>query len=351
MPIAPPDAQDLEEAVRWAYRLLLDREPESAEVIQAHAKAHQSVAAIRRAFMLSNEFSKKAAADEVRLPGSEVLSHFPRWTGKGEPGFWYDFLGVKTRCEYFPDGREVLSGTVQGPPGTEQAPLHDVAEWIGTLRSVLEARTRGSLVVVELGAGWGPWLVDAAKAAERVGIRDVHLAGVEGAQSHFDFMLQHFRDNGLDPNAYLLICGVVGSEDGTARFPKLSNPRGEWGAKADYCAEAPSDEPFEAVPCVALTTLLAQLPPVDLIHCDVQGAEHDVLTSARDALQSRVARVVVGTHSRRIEADLLEFFAALGWGLEAEGACRLDQPRGHGFLRLLRDGYQVWANPNRSRLQ
>ena len=222
------------------------------------------------------------------------------------------------------------------------------AEWIGTLRSVLEARERGSLVVVELGAGWGPWLVSAAKAAERIGIRDVHLVGVEGAQSHVDFMLQHFRDNGLDPNAHLLIHGAVGARDGTARFPKLATPSDEWGAVADFGQGVAAGAAFDEIRCVALTTLLAQLPPVDLIHCDVQGAEYEVLTAARAVLEARVRRVVVGTHSRRIEADLLAFFAALGWRLEDEGACRLVQPGGRGALRLVRDGYQVWANPQLS---
>jgi FkbM family methyltransferase len=187
-----------------------------------------------------------------------------------------------------------------------------------------------------------------AKAAESVGIRDVHLAGVEGAQSHFDFMLQHFRDNGLDPNAHLLIHGAVGAQDGTARFPKLAAPSDEWGAVADFGGDLAARPAFEEVRCVALATLLDQLPPVDLIHCDVQGAEYEVLTAAQAALGARVRRVVVGTHSRRIEADLLDFFAALGWRLEDEGVCRLVQPGGRGDLGLVRDGYQVWANPQRS---
>jgi hypothetical protein len=130
-------------------------------------------------FMRTDEFTGRAAADGVRTPNSEVLAHFPPWTGEGEPGVWFDFLGVKTRCKYRPDAYAVLSGKVEGPPGTERAAIHETAEWSGTLRSILEARGRGSLVVVELGAGWGPWLVGAAKAAERVGIRNVHLAGVE----------------------------------------------------------------------------------------------------------------------------------------------------------------------------
>lgn len=70
-----------------------------------------------------------------------------------------------------------------------------------------------------------------------------------------------------------------------------------------------------------------------------------MLTAAQEALNARVRRVVVGTHSRRIEADLLDFFAAQDWRLEDEGVCRLIQHGGRGALGLVRDGYQVWANP------
>lgn len=340
----------LEDAVLWSYRLLLGREPESAEVVQRHASAHHSVADIRSVFMQSDEFGRCATATGARVPDAEILRHFPPWSGAGEPGFWRDFLGVRTRCDYLPDAYGVLSGAVEGPPGTEKAGLHEIAEWIGSLRSVLEARARGVLVVVELGAGWGPWLVGTTKAAERIGIHEVRLVGVEGERGHFAFMQQHFRDNGLDPEAHLLIHGVIGVRDGVARFPRSPDPRNDYGSVADYAAANPSARgEFEDVRCVALTTLLGQLPPVDLIHCDVQGAEHEVLTAAQAALDARVRRLVVGTHSRRIEADLLSFFSALGWKLEDESVCGLVQAdRG---LQLVRDGYQVWSNPRREHLE
>ena len=351
----------LEEAVLWSYRLLLGREPESAEIVRFHARAHVSFDSVRRTFMQTEEFAEGVVGTGGWMPksrtvhylsDSEVLAHFPQWTGRGEPGFWYDFLGVRTRCSYLPDSYALLSGQVEGPPGTERAAVHDAAEWMGTLRSVLESRANGTFTIVELGAGWGPWLVGAATAAAHVGIQTVHLVGVEGAQSHFNFMLQHFRDNGFEPDVHTLIHGAVGVADGTAHFPIPSDPSGDWGGMADYDGKTgcnavvgPRDESFEEVRCVALTTLLGQFPRVDLIHCDVQGAEYDVLAAARDAIDARVRRVIVGTHSRRIEGDLLDFFAALGWRLEDEGVCKLVQPGGHGPIGITRDGYQVWANP------
>jgi FkbM family methyltransferase len=335
----------LEDAVTWGYRLLLGREPESAEVVKMHASAHSSVGDIRAMFMKTEEFGNRAKADGIRAPDAQILAHFPPWTGDGEPGFCRDFLGVRTRVAYLPSDYARLSGAIEGPPGTERVRLHEIGEWIGTLRSVLEARSRNSLVVVELGAGWGPWLAAAAKAAERLGITNVSLAGVEGSSDHFRFMQQHFRDNGLDPDSHLLIHGVVGTEDGTAQFPTLADPSADWGAMANY--DRQSNTPgYEQVRCVALTTLVNRLPPIDLIHCDIQGAEYEVLAAARPALAARVRRVIVGTHSRRIEADLLDLFADLGWQLEDEQVCQLVQPNGRGPLIAPRDGYQVWSNPS-----
>lgn len=84
-------------------------------------------------------------------------------------------------------------------------------------------------------------------------------------------MLQHFRDNSLDPNAHLLIHGVVDAKEVTARFPKLSAPSDDWGAVANVDGPFADRAEFEEGRCVALTTLLKQLPPVDLIHCDVRA--------------------------------------------------------------------------------
>jgi FkbM family methyltransferase len=337
----------MEQAAIWSYRLILGREPESAEVIREQAARFESYRDMRLSFLRSREFGAWTAAEMARTPGAEVLIHFPAWTGEAEPGFWRDFLGVRTRCSYLGDNYAVLSGTVEGTPGTEKHPLHDPAEWIGTLRSVMEAAATGRFVAVELGAGWAPWLVGAAAAAKSRGIKSIKLAGVEGSAQHFAFMQQHFRDNGLDPAAHLLLHAVAGNTDGTAGFPILCDPRTEWGAKADFHAAEKSDAAafFEEVPCISIETILKQLPPVDLIHCDIQGAEYEVMKAAAATLQSRVRRVVIGTHSRQIEADLLALFGNLGWTLEAECACRIDQPAPQGLPVLSKDGYQVWSNP------
>jgi FkbM family methyltransferase len=338
-------AVNMREGVIWAYRLLLGREPDDEAAVAHHLRQGFSVTELREAFCGTAEYlgahrPQKRVADE----DAAVIAAFqPFSTDAAPPGYWIDFLGVRTRCDFLPDECLValsVPGALQGPPGSAGL-LHEVEEWAGTLRSVLEAR--GRLTVVELGAGWAPWLVGAAKAAARIGLHDVVLVGVEGSLGHVEFMRRHFADNGLDPAAHRLMHGVVGAVDGVAHFPKLNQPKNDYGAAVECQNDGASVE-LEEVPCISLQTLLADLPVVDLLHCDIQGMEGEVFRAGQAVVDARVRRVVIGTHSRKVEAELLEIFSGLHWVLEAETVCRLVQSEA-GAMRLAVDGTQVWRNP------
>ncbi len=220
--------------------------------------------------------------------------------------------------------------------------MHDNLEWVGTLRAALDATDR--FTIVELGAGWAPWLVAGHKLAQLRGINETHLVGVEGSGEHIEFMRQNFLDNGLVPGAHQLIHGVVGIEDGVAYFPDLVQPGEDYGAAADYSGSR-GHSGMVAVKCYSLETILRDLPPqVDIVHCDIQGSEADVMEASLDLLDKRVRRVVIGTHSRLVEGRLLEMFSARGWRLEHEMVCIYRQEPATGVLALLQDGAQVWRN-------
>src|SRR5438270_860236 len=104
-------------------------------------------------------------------------------------------------------------------------------EWLGLLSAVEEASD--TMVAVELGAGWGPWLVAAHVAARQRGIHDIHLIGVEACKEHADWMRQHFIDNDIEPDRHNLIYGAIGPEDGTAWFPMI-DPLTNWGQSAHF---------------------------------------------------------------------------------------------------------------------
>jgi hypothetical protein len=79
-----------------------------------------------------------------------------------------------------------------------------------------------------------------------------------------------------------------------------------------------------------------------LCHIDIQGAEFVVLSRAREIAKERIKRLVIGTHSRMIEAQLFDLLASDGWILENEKPCKfvfID-----GRLDTILDGTQVWRN-------
>lgn len=339
-----------EEWVIWSYRLFLGREPEDSATIQNHIGPDFSPEDVRRKFMESEEFKSVSSLHSLVVNPQDtelrrLKARFAVAPKPGQAGFFTDFLGVRTRCSYLPQTYAAYSGAVEQRDGTGAVPLHEAAEVVALLRSVVEAK--GRLVVVELGAGWGPWLVAGACAARSMGLPST-LVGVEGDAHHFDFMRTHMRDNGIDPEAgNILHCAVIGAQDGMALFPVLPDPSGDWGAEAVFADGPASTRPagetkYVEVPCMTVNAVLQPLDRVDVMHCDIQGAEADALEIASDALDAKVRRIVIGTHGRAIEERLMHLFPRRNWILEFEQACTFaEQP---GRLVLSADGVQVWRN-------
>jgi hypothetical protein len=114
----------------------------------------------------------------------------------------------------------------------------------------------------------------------------------------------------------------------------------------DYLNRAVEHEPVEAYP---LEELLPE-GTVDLIHMDVQGHEFDILSSSLEILTRRVRNIFVGTHSRKIEGQLLELFHGAGWELVRERPTRFTYSAVHTDIVAwtTRDGGQYWNNPSRA---
>jgi FkbM family methyltransferase len=350
-PFEPRYPIDWKEGVLWAFRLLLRREP-SPEELKRHLVRNDTVNDLRLRLLGTREF-------EVGSPGSTAMidfavanafAPFPRL----DPveGAFRDMLGAITKVRYLGAGWHGRAGYVfRSVPRDREHSLHGTSEWIGTLRSVLEAGR--SFTAIELGAGWGPWLIASRQAALARGIKDkdIDLVGVEGSSDHHAFMLDNFRTNGLDPARYALHHAVVGAQDGTASFPKLNVAEDDYGAFASFGEDkagvdrmtAAQHGELEEIPCLSLATLMADKKRVDLLHIDIQGHEEEVLRAGIDVLNAKARRVVVGTHSRTIEGHLFDLFHANGWVCESEVPCVL-RPAIDGGRVLFVDGEQVWRN-------
>ncbi len=287
--------------------------------------------------------------DDVRL-----FESFAVPDRQPSPGFIVDFLGVRTRVTSLAGPQRAWEGVIGIPvPGDYHA---EAIEYLGLLKSV--SRAKGRYVALELGAGWGPWVVGGAAAARARQIRDIRLYAVEADPAHFEFMVQHFRDNGLDPSQHVLIKAAAGLERGTARWPKIADAANDWGSRPARVDGGEADaqdsaylghllDEYIEVDIVPVPEILEREPRWDLVHIDVQGWEKLVCEGALDQFDARVAHLVIGTHSRKLDGDMVDLFHRQGWVLEHEKPSRFTYVPGVALLDSMNqaDGTQVWRNP------
>lgn len=269
-----------------------------------------------------------------------VLSKFQDYTSKEvSPKFCVDYLGVVRR-------RSFLDSSIQEAL-SPQLDSEEYFEWIDVLESVVLAHDR--FTMIELGAGFGRWLVRAAVAVRQYAPDlPIQLVGVEAEPTHFQWMQQHFRDNGINPDDHCLIEAAVDAQDGEVLF-YVGQPD-EWYGQA-IAQEAPATQAsIQRVKAVSLNQILAQVDTVDLIDIDVQGAELVVLQSAIAAMNRQVKRVHIGTHAVEIERGLRQLFRQHGWQKLNDFACHATERTEWGEVTF-GDGVQTWINPRLAPIQ
>lgn len=360
--------------VRVLYNTLLNRDPDP-EGFKHHVslldqrKITQHQAAM--SFVASTEFSdiykkfpdiqidkvwEQIKLDDCRVYAgykSEDLAVFMAFSNANpqpRPGFLTEFVGSRARISSLWDGCHELDGKVLPlpVPGDYHA---DAVEWLGVLKAVLAAKE--TFTAMEWGAGHGPWIAAGAAAARVRGIKTLSLCAVEGDPGRFELLEQNIKDNSLEGHDVTLIQAAVGITDGTARWPRVSDPRNVSGARPiregnsddEVYGRELADETIE-VQIISATRLLAFRPLWDLVHIDIQGTEAEVCAACLDTLSERVRYLVIGTHSRKIDGDLMETFLKDGWVLEHEKPTRMNcAPASSLILLTTGDGTQVWRNP------
>lgn len=279
-------------------------------------------------------------------------------------GFDCDFLGVKTRRAFYSG---MLTDS-QVPPRPPDYPPFDEEyfEWLDILEAVNQASE--TFVMIELGAGYGRWCARAAAAVRTKPDCRFHFVAVEAEPAHFRWIHDHFRDNGIDPNAQDLIWAAVGAKPGFVPFwvgaadgwygqaiavvdekPLLPDVRTRRRLRARSALGRPpvatsDDRAVTWIPCVTLADVIAPYPKVDLIDLDVQGAEYEVLASAIDLLNERVRRIHIGTHSPEIEEQLRQLFTAQKWEVVNDYPGQATSQTEYGSIHF-GDGVQTWSNP------
>jgi FkbM family methyltransferase len=307
----------------------------------------------------------------------DVFAAFgPPWEGQVEAGFGVNFLGVKTRGFIWPEFvRPVAESRYVSTsyPGLDD----DYLEWISVLGAVRDARK--TFTMLELGAGWARWTVNAALAARRRGGLSCSFIAVEAEPTHYDWARIHIADN--DVGSVKLVRAAVAPTEGDAWFyvglpgqwygqalapERVEEP--ERGSRVEALvnrirrrsrhARAPEldaflqtmsgDPSFDAyarkVRTITLSPLLSRYDEVDLIHFDIQGAELDVLRSAAPDVDARVRRVHIGTHSDDVEHGIQELFSDLRWKPIFQYGLNSRHETPWGTITLI-DGVHSYENP------
>lgn len=140
--------------------------------------------------------------------------------------------------------------------------------------------------------------------------------------------------------------GIAAADEGVALFPKQEG--NHWGlapvfgASPEQQTDAVNSGRYEILPMVALSQIDVPGGRIDLVHLDIQGGEADLVKAALPTLNERVAYLVIGTHSRKIEGQLYDMLLSAGWTIE------IDRPAVHFLDRnpplVSVDGVQGWRN-------
>ena len=265
-----------------------------------------------------------------------------------EPGMVKNFMGVKVPPSVYPPVLEALQGKIEPvpDPGNWHA---DISEWAAALLSVVRAKD-GRYRIVELGCGWGCWLVNMGAAARARGL-SVDLIGIEGDANHLINAREVLLLNGFSDEEFSLHHGIAAAKPGKAIFPNPEQGTAAWGGAAIFdpdrktLAAAERDPAVQVLNCLTLETLSgAQV--IDLLHIDIQGAETAYVRGNMASLDRLVRRVLIGTHSRIIEGELMSHFLQAGWVMEMDRPVIAPLYAGKPVTGI--DGVQLWSNPKLS---
>jgi hypothetical protein len=297
-----------------------------------------------------------ASSDENRLEKfcyiyEEVLK--PR-EFEVPPGYVVDFMGI------------LIDGRFQAASGIDPSALPGghIRQKIPTLKDndrgdgewwfevvdwfVAAQEARGQFVMISLGASYGAQSVGAYTAMRMVNPLPAKLIAVEADPESCNWIRQHFRDNGIDPDDHWIVQAAVSDTNDPVLFPIGAPGLGsnncvgtnEPGGRDIFIRLVHRDaDPIAAfenlvrygstglmqdlgegftgevkyVSAVTLADLLAQVDKVDLLECDIQQSEIVALPPYLDLLRRKVKRLHIGTHGLDIHRTLLRKFAKAGW--------------------------------------
>lgn len=273
-----------------------------------------------------------------------------------------DCMGIKVSLEYCPwvwDRTGYVESRLPIPTDTY---LGEAIEYAGFAIAVEMAAGQEQFSVVELGAGWGPWVSLGAVNAHRLGFEKTSIVAFEADRMRFEGLRKHLALNGVvDASApefgerpgyeWRLYKAAAHWEEATLYWPAASNLH-DAGMAAVHEADAKIDYRGQEIQLVeiqacSVANAIEHMPVVDFMHIDIQGGEEELVPHLLDVFERKVRILFIGTHSRKIEGDFIKVLGDRGWLLFRERPCQFyplsEAPTLTG--RTYMDGAQLWVNP------
>jgi FkbM family methyltransferase len=275
-------------------------------------------------------------------------------------GFYTDGLGIKTDISFFD-----LSKWHNKKMHVTDIPLTNdhYFEWISVLTAVYESKSK--FTMIELGAGYAPWLIVAAFALKQLNKPQPLLIAVEAEPGRFKWIKKHFKDNNISITDNFFINAAVVPEDfDKSAWFLVGDPAKTYGAAlvsdsdfgfrnhrhgvikkiAKICSRLLNHQRPENVKKVKVSEILAAHQLVDLIDMDIQGIESNIISSSIHLLNEKVRYIHIGTHSIEIELNLRDVFLKNGWINVFDFQLGKIHQTPYGAISFA-DGVQAWFNP------
>jgi hypothetical protein len=343
--------------------MILGREPESDYVLD---REFENIYALRKEFINSTEFSNLFSLtvgqfwknfsgfndEDVHLLEKYLLKE----TVNGKEGFITDFLGIRHNLDCLPKNYLSLSGKVLKKLPIPDDSFHSqTIEYVACFTSV-ENSSHSSYTMLELGAGWGPWMSISGVAAKKNEIKQINLIGVEGVKNKIPFIKKHLTENKLRPESeefetsFLytggeintkIYDGVVNTDGTNMEFPDV--PIDGYGASLVNT----NNLPLVNVKGYSLADITKPYKYIDFAHLDLQGYEKELINENIDLIRKKIKYLLIGTHSRSIEGFLIEFLYNNKFMLLREQPCLVKWPdnKPENFInQTTMDGSQFWVN-------
>jgi FkbM family methyltransferase len=314
-----------------------------------------------------------AKAEPVGSNGHHVIfDNYERTLPRTDERYDYNFMGTCIAHEFERDLIESNPGfdktTAKGLKASGRSVIYDddptfpykdsedYFEWIDLLTAI--DRSDAQFTMIEIGAGYGRWIANAAAALKRHKTKRVRqrLIGIESDQARFDMMVQNCENNEI-PQSDLQLIRAACTPDGNDPLMHVSETYGGgvWhdpkfaahfeGKQADrlqFTDGLGRKFLVQKVPAIRLDSLLTET--IDFIDMDIQGAEMDVIFSCIDALDKFVKMVHIGSHSLAIDSRLSHIFHLYGWRPRRIFSCGSVNQTPYGRFQFI-DGIQSWENP------